>query len=567
MTIQRIALIALALLAFAAKNAAAVDYCVPTAAACPGGAGTVQAAPQMAFDNAENSADADRIFIDGGTYTAPTAAGFSYEPNSPLQVIGDGASGGNPTVLTAPTGATNVLRLDPAAGDSFISALKIEVPQDFAGTQGAFRTSMNARNVAVTSHPTQNNTYAAVTLEADTSFEDGTVITPLTPANYTGILLNAAGTAVRRTSIVSRVGISANSGAQDASVDSVAIDADATGIDVGGATVDLTNSFVKITGQSAALAAAAQPTSDGVINASNVTLIGDNSADVLGVYARSSFANRKGQINLDSSILSGFPNRARARIGDAGSGGAFINATNSMFNPSTNLESGPGTMVPAAGSLSPGANLDIALDPEFESPGSGDYSLQANSPALDKGNPAAPATPLDALGNPRVDDGDGNCTFIRDMGAYERPQPLGVDCPDPPADPGPGAGSGSGSGGGAAGGPGGTAGTGGGNVTPRDLVAPTLTKLGLPRSLKRSKGGTLALTLSEAAKVECRFTPRGAKKSAAKAVKLSWNAKAGVNKLKIGKRKIRTGRYIVTVTATDAAGNKSKVVSRRVSVR
>ena len=35
---------------------------------------------QTALDKADDSANADRIFLGAGTYAAPTAAGFNYQP-------------------------------------------------------------------------------------------------------------------------------------------------------------------------------------------------------------------------------------------------------------------------------------------------------------------------------------------------------------------------------------------------------------------------------------------------------------------------------------------------------
>ena len=50
----------------------------------------------------------------------------------------------------------------------------------------------------------------------------------------------------------------------------------------------------------------------------------------------------------------------------------------------------------------------------------GNTSLRTCSPAIDAGDNSAPGLPLiNADGNPRIADGDGDGTAIVDMGAYE----------------------------------------------------------------------------------------------------------------------------------------------------
>lgn len=67
-----------------------------------------------------------------------------------------------------------------------------------------------------------------------------------------------------------------------------------------------------------------------------------------------------------------------------------------------------------------GLNGNISATPLFVSPGSGNYHLQAGSPAIDAGDNTAPSLPANDLdGDPRVLDGDGNSTVIVDMGVDE----------------------------------------------------------------------------------------------------------------------------------------------------
>jgi hypothetical protein len=72
-------------------------------------------------------------------------------------------------------------------------------------------------------------------------------------------------------------------------------------------------------------------------------------------------------------------------------------------------------------------------------------------------------------------------------------------------------------------------------------------------------GTALRYKLSEAARVTIQIKRFGAKRAAGKLLR---SGKAGANSIKftgrIGKRALRPGRYSAVLTATDAAGNRSK---------
>jgi hypothetical protein len=75
--------------------------------------------------------------------------------------------------------------------------------------------------------------------------------------------------------------------------------------------------------------------------------------------------------------------------------------------------------------------FQTGADPLFVDAAADDYHLSTSSPMLDAGNPAAPVSPTDFEGDPRVLDGPdgGTCTgadSVRDIGADE------LDCRPPP---------------------------------------------------------------------------------------------------------------------------------------
>ncbi|HEX8207934.1 MAG TPA: hypothetical protein VF587_17855, partial [Solirubrobacteraceae bacterium] len=95
--------------------------------------------------------------------------------------------------------------------------------------------------------------------------------------------------------------------------------------------------------------------------------------------------------------------------------------------------------------------------------------------------------------------------------------------------------------------------------------APVLTDVGLSkRAFRRGRSTTLRVTSSEAAKLTIRVTRRGAQRGT-----IVRDVRAGANRFALraraGGRRLRPGRYRLTVVATDAAGNVS--APRRVLMR
>src|SRR5262249_41082978 len=61
----------------------------------------------------------------------------------------------------------------------------------------------------------------------------------------------------------------------------------------------------------------------------------------------------------------------------------------------------------------------LDVDPLYSDPTNGDFTLQAISPCLDAGDPSQQPTGMDAIGHPRLLDGNLDRTMVLDMGAYE----------------------------------------------------------------------------------------------------------------------------------------------------
>jgi hypothetical protein len=236
--------------------------------------------------------------------------------------------------------------------------------------------------------------------------------------------------------------------------------------------------------------------------------------------------------------------------------------TDSSSSISAGYSDYPGTRQ-GTGTITDAHQLNV--DPGFVNAPAGDYRLATGSPLINAGDPAGPsagASPTDLAGGPRVVGGQ------LDIGAYEFQ----------PAPPPPGT---------------------------KDTTAPVFSKVSetnrvfavgkgrTPVSAKRRRvkvGTTFRFTLSEAASVKlaiaqkqpgrrvgkaCRKPSRKnrGRRHCARFVKkgtLTRTGKAGANSVKftgrVGRRALKPGSYRVTITATDAAGNKSKpkVLSFRV---
>ncbi len=97
-----------------AQPAMATDYCVDVAMTCD--AANDLPNFETALGKADDSANADRIFLGAGPYAAPGTAGFNYQ-SGPVEVIGKGQG---TTILTSSGWASErVLRLMAARARQF----------------------------------------------------------------------------------------------------------------------------------------------------------------------------------------------------------------------------------------------------------------------------------------------------------------------------------------------------------------------------------------------------------------------------------------------------------------
>jgi len=516
----------------------ATDYCVAPNAAC---GGTPVNSFEQALDQADNAADADRIFLGAATYTAPTTNGSDYlNPNAPVEIIGNGSG---QTTLTSPAGSNFwVLRLVGAPGSS-MHDLTIRLPQNVAADFSGLHTRNTARRIEVIEDPTQVNLRYGVDLVNGGTLEDSSVTLGDMPA--TAVLLVTPDVALRRSTLSAWTAVKSYGG----TVERSRLIGTGAGVAARRGVTTLDRSVVRLTkGNGVGVYASAASGSHTTLNADGVTIVGPGLANTDAADVFNGFAPAESvDVSLTNSIIRGFEHPLRADA--AGSGQAKIAISYSDYDPSGNATSGGPNAVIAE------ANVSNVGDALFVDPAGGDYRLLPGSPLIDIGDPAT-AQGLDLDGNPLVADGNGDAAARRDLGAYELQPAAG-------GQPGTGGGSGGdGAGGGAAGG-----------GAAADVSAPVLARLRLAAgrrrvaqasrlSLARARRLRLVFVANEPARVK--IVPRrvvdGRLKKARGSIVRSVAMGKGSIALGRGLRRLgalRPGQLRLIVTATDAARNRS----------
>ena len=509
--------VVLALLVLATP-ASATTFCVPGFFdACPNnGSNLVRSDLSAAMSDEGSDGEADKVVINAGTFTAPES--IVATGTDPLEVTG---AGREKTFLTSSsTGNIFLLRTDDRPGTK-MSDLTLVVPASFpdAGGNGSAAqiedavltrvdveirnsesdgfASLIGKNVIVDSH-----VYAAEGSKVDWAFR----------TNYAGIpgkttIVGAVvdqptyGFVASKEKTLLDVRLSQVNGPTAAAVWAGA-----------GGRVNLENSLVTTYGARAVTVNPEPAKPDlSVVNISSSTLVNIGSAPypAIAITVPSSSSAGDGQVNMSGSIIHGYEETWNMSV-PVGPGfpAASLNVGHSNFPPVASEGSG--------GTANTGSVTNINQDPLFVSPQ--DPRLLPDSPSIDSGNPASTLT-VDLAGDPRPRDGDGNDSSLPDQGAYEF-QPT---CETVPA------------------------------LCP-DTTPPKISKVTF--RFRRGKGGAIRLKLSEEAKLKVTLSPKPRKKR--KVVKLSRNAAAGHQKLKLGKKKLKPGRYRMVIIATDQSGNKSK---------
>lgn len=526
-------------LAFAAP-ASATTFCVPGFFdGCTADGGN-QALSTLQVALTANAADgqADTIKLAPGTYSQATT--FVTSGSDPLTVKGAGRT--QSVITNSGSSGTYVMNLfSNNSRDITVSDLSIVVPAAFpnSGNKGTalIQTDDVLERVDVVSKNrdasgiisiTYGGTFRDVNFRGvaggsfDYALGASTTSDFCSPADKDLIIQDV-------TIEKAQAGITADCPTVGIDVDDVRIKETNSPITVGdGATMHVTNALIESGDGVPIQASNIEEDGDTWLFLNHVTAIATGDETRPGLLAKVYDVGDTDNVRVDvtSSVFHGFakPWAAEAPSGVT-KGNTFLDIRFSNY-PAPGTSSGDATVTVGEG------NVNAA--PAFAGPG--DYHPAAGSSLIDAGEPSLGVTSTDLDGKPRPTDGNGDTFAISDAGAFEfQPPPPPATCEtDPTLCP-----------------------------APPDTTKPKVSKVKF--SFKAGKGGSLRMNLSEdsTVKVVLKPTPKGKRKVKS----FTRNAKAGALRIKLGKKQLKPGKYRLSIVATDAAGNRSNPVVRKVKIK
>lgn len=551
--------LAAALAVLASASAEASTFCVPDySAACPNNGtnlklGSLETAMQA------NQADGvkDTIHVAAGVLTDPDTFATGSGGTDALEIIGAGTGA---TVLTSASSANAyVVNVEPGSRAVTMRDLTIRVPATMPAGGGA-AAQVRGATLDRVDVEVRNTGGDGISFVAGGTIRDGRVYAAAGGAVGDAIKTNGAAAGPLT---VERMRIDAPSWGVVADSANVPVTVRRTTITTpqayavrvsGGGVATMENSLITSTTASV-ITAEATAGGSATFTGDHLTLVGlaGQTSPALTATVGSGVTNAA-TVVVKNSIIRGFTaTYARSAPVGIALGNASIALQYANFK-AAGTSTGDGAVTSTAG---------IDADPQFTGTGAEPYRLKTGSPSVDAGNPAAGGLADDLAGAARPADGDGDGTARRDMGAYEL-QPTPSTTPDPGPAPGDG-------GGGAPPGPAVPTTTTtppadpGAADPPHDTAAPRLTGLRVTRALTHRRGGTLRFRLSEPARVQLRFTRTVAGRT--RRVTLTVRGRAGMNTVKVARRKLAAARWRLTAVATDAAGNRTTTRARAVRVR
>ncbi|MFT4049952.1 MAG: PKD domain-containing protein [Solirubrobacterales bacterium] len=396
--------LALALVSAGDASAATTNFCVgnDVSGGCPSGS-VAYGSLDTAIDAASSSV-ATKIYIASGIYTAATVFDLG---NKQISLIGVGAT---KPILTSTSTAADSAVLTTTNSLSSISNIEVTIPAS-TGMIGinAVAGGQTIKNVAVTGLAAAGSKG----IQLDGSYPhvtDSSVSLDGVGGSSSAISLKKADSAELSGLTILNVGTGVSiDGAQNVVLRQLNITA-ARGVDSTNGSGEVASTLVVIPNGSSPGTAFASNVNAGAerdFALSNCTFVHPGGIGGTGVSSTASAAGSKSLLAVDSSVITGF-GLAAATASSSSSGVSGITLTYSRYD---GVENGPVT----DGTATVGDFSSYG----FVSAAGGDYRLALASPLVDAGNPAAPSTDKDLLGNRRVvSRGAG---MVRDIGAYEVP--------------------------------------------------------------------------------------------------------------------------------------------------
>jgi hypothetical protein len=380
--------------------ASAKDFCVGAPAGCTGAAVPAAGLAATLAEAAINGSD-DRVFLGTATFDA---GALSYNSLDKLELIGAGA--GKSVLRSSAGGPVLTLGGNP---ESKVSGLTAQV---MAGANAGLELngpSADGVTVDVAPGATIN---IAVRLDGGARFSHGTLEmnqdAPAVASVDTGTVLDS--------SIKAPHGTAITAAGSELTVRRSTLDA-RVGVLVGKGHVTVSDTLVDLRGKLGVGVAAGNNAGFGgmTIGAEldHLTIVGSmpSNSDVAGILSMADVAGANVTVKVRDSVISGV-GIPLARLG-LNSGVANISTDRSDYlgNVATGFDVGPGSTT---------AQRRLTASPRFADAAMGDFNLAPASPLIDAGDPAMlPAGAADHDGRPRASDGDGNCSHVPDVGAFE----------------------------------------------------------------------------------------------------------------------------------------------------
>ena len=381
-----------------AANASAEYLCVPNISipGCPAAAANE---PTIA-DAVTNGHPGDTILIGAGTYVGSVGDGgtsYHFVGAGPTKTIIQGTGSPAMSISAASTVSNLGIEVYPAGGNTGLT---------LAGS---------ATGVAITAQA--GVTYAIGLDLGGGTFSHGSVSLPLTvaePSGYGGVV--GQGT-VTDSGISAAVGISGDSFgnmpnlARDRVVANQGILVGATGVP------DFDDSLIRtVPGAAAQLGIGTSPsTLFGSFVVRHVTVVGTGAAASTGISAVADgvVGPASTSVLVESSIVRGYATSVSAAAFGTFPVSTTVTLRHSFYDPSASQASSHASIVKDAHSGN--------FNPLFVNPASGDFHLQAGSPAIDGGEASLGSgeSTTDLDGNPRLIAGHRGDAALSDVGAYE----------------------------------------------------------------------------------------------------------------------------------------------------
>jgi PKD repeat protein len=385
--------------------ASAEDFCVNGAAGCTG-TPVPTAQLREALKAADSNGTDDRFFLAPGTYDNTP---LTYNSLEKVEIIGLSRAG---TVLTS-SDPGPVLTF---GGNDQSKLSNLTVMPAGTATFGLRLAGTKADAVEVKPDSAATNVQAGVDLSAGARFSNGSV--SLDKYGW-GVVFEGSGGTFEDSSAESPEGIGVVGAGTDGHVSRSTVKA-AFGVVVGtghlAVSDTLINTRVTATPQLGVFAStkAGLNGNSATADLDRVTIIGSNQSDPLqggGLAAQADGQGKTASVSLHDSVISGFPS---SYLRDAQNGGtANVTTDRSVYLPNVTgaIDTGAGTVT---------ETNHLTVSPHFVEPATGDFRLTADSQLIDAGTPGdLPAGALDHDGNARQSDGNGDCSHVSDIGAFE----------------------------------------------------------------------------------------------------------------------------------------------------